>query len=1142
MRIEPRSVFRSRRFPAPLCLVMLLLAQLACHPVAAQTDFDPVEANEDVIESGKASIEADATLSEEVKARALDFYTRAATELEEAQKTEAALARLKGRVASGPGRIAELRAALDDTVAAPSMDLTAATTQAELEQLEAKQEAELNSARAELRERAETLRTLSTGGETASRDLAEGERQLRALRREERATPMEDEPNTIGEARQSFIAARTRALQAEVGFIRTALVNQALLTEIATLERNLSERQVNRLESAVNRTEDRLRIRRLAELARAREETATTQAMVAALPPAIAAAAEENAQLQVELQETTLKQDATAERLRDMEGQLRTVATELTSNQARIAATGGTPAIGRLLRRQLKALPTTKDYRLESANRQNELNRITDRRIDLEDQRGVLKALDTETERRLASIDGELDAEDRSALRAQILDLLGDQHQILSDLDQAYQRYATELYAVQATASQLGAEVDAATDFIEQQLFRIRSAPPFSVRDFEHFSAAAGWMLRPSNWSHVPRDLATSVLEKPLLSLLMIVSVGIAFFVRWRAPASFRQFAEQVRHLRTDSIKYTLATVVYTVVAASAWPLALLSLGWILRESAYSATFSTHVGTALMFTAAWMLMLNLYRWKYLPNGLALVHFGLTQPAADYVLKDLRWLRHLILPLAFISSLSARGGEEEAILALSRPGYFIAMIGFSYFFWREMKGDNPIIDSVRKTNPEGAFLRLWSLWRTLLVLTPLGLAVASLLGYLYTASQLAELMLLTLLILFALVLLRDVLLRWFYMSERRLRLEAAIQQREEARAERERAGESELEFPEVELPEVDYKSLGEQARTIVRATIGAAGVISLVVVWGELLPFLGFLEEIKLPYSQLTMVGGIEENVPVTLADLCIGLIILLATIFASKNLSGLLEFTVLTRTNVDRGGRYAIVTLCQYGILIIGFIMAFSTIGMQWSKLQWLVAALGVGLGFGLQEIVANFVSGIILLLERPIRVGDTVTVGDQGGIVARIQIRATTVITWEQKELLVPNKEFVTGRVLNWTLSGQTNRILINVGIAYGADVRKAMELVHQAAKENSHVLADPSPIVSFEGFGDNALSVYLRAYTGSVERRLITMTELHQAIYDKLNDAGVSIAFPQRDVHIDVKEPLPVRIHPAGSEGSAG
>jgi potassium efflux system protein len=265
---------------------------------------------------------------------------------------------------------------------------------------------------------------------------------------------------------------------------------------------------------------------------------------------------------------------------------------------------------------------------------------------------------------------------------------------------------------------------------------------------------------------------------------------------------------------------------------------------------------------------------------------------------------------------------------------------------------------------------------------------------------------------------------------------------------------------------------------------------------------------------------------------VNLADVVIGLLILGITLFAAKNLSGLLEFTFLRRLRLDAGGNYAIVTLCQYTIVAIGIMVALSSIGLQWSKIQWLVAALSVGLGFGLQEIVANFVSGIILLLERPVRIGDIVSVGGADGYVSRIKIRATTILTWEKKELIIPNKEFITGQVLNWTLSDSLNRILLSVGVAYGSDVRKAMELMKEAAVENEHVVVEPEPIVTFEAFGNDALMLYLRCYITSLENRLATMTALHQAVYDKFGEAGIVIAFPQRDVHIDTSKPLEIEV----------
>ena len=164
---------------------------------------------------------------------------------------------------------------------------------------------------------------------------------------------------------------------------------------------------------------------------------------------------------------------------------------------------------------------------------------------------------------------------------------------------------------------------------------------------------------------------------------------------------------------------------------------------------------------------------------------------------------------------------------------------------------------------------------------------------------------------------------------------------------------------------------------------------------------------------------------------------------------------------------------------------------------------------------------MANFICGLILLFERPVRVGDVVTIGDASGVVSRIRIRATTIRDWEQKELVVPNKELITGRLLNWTLSDAVTRVFITVGVAYGSDVDRAMALIREAAEENPRVLDDPEPVVHFEQFADSSLNLTLRAYTGALSDRLPATTELHKAIDQKFRAAGIVIAFPQRDVH---------------------
>ena len=170
----------------------------------------------------------------------------------------------------------------------------------------------------------------------------------------------------------------------------------------------------------------------------------------------------------------------------------------------------------------------------------------------------------------------------------------------------------------------------------------------------------------------------------------------------------------------------------------------------------------------------------------------------------------------------------------------------------------------------------------------------------------------------------------------------------------------------------------------------------------------------------------------------------------------------------------------------------------------------------------GLQEIFANFVSGLILLFERPIRVGDVITLGDVTGSVTKIRIRATTVTNWDRKELIVPNKDLVTGRLLNWTLTDTTNRIVIPVGVAYDSDPQRARDLILEVVSSHPNVLDDPRPNVTFEAFADSSLNIVVRAFLSSMDVRLATIHDLHIAIHKQLGEAGIEIAFPQRDIHI--------------------
>jgi potassium efflux system protein len=303
-------------------------------------------------------------------------------------------------------------------------------------------------------------------------------------------------------------------------------------------------------------------------------------------------------------------------------------------------------------------------------------------------------------------------------------------------------------------------------------------------------------------------------------------------------------------------------------------------------------------------------------------------------------------------------------------------------------------------------------------------------------------------------------------------------------------------------------------------------------VGMSAIWSRVLPALTLLRDYTL-WEYLDGPVGQQQLMPVTLADVLLALAYILVAVVATRTVPSLIE-AILRQRNASSGTRLAFATLARYSIALLAVALVASAIGFNWGEIQWLVAALGVGIGFGLQEIIANFISGIIILTERPIRVGDLVTVGDTSGTVTRLQLRATTVTNFDRQELLVPNKEFITGRVLNWSLSDEVIRLVVEVGVAYGTDMEKALALVREAVAENQSVLKDPSPLVTFDDFGDNSLNIIARCFIGSLSKRREIISDLNLAVNKKFNEAGIVIAFPQRDVHLDTSGPLDIRIQP--------
>ena len=244
--------------------------------------------------------------------------------------------------------------------------------------------------------------------------------------------------------------------------------------------------------------------------------------------------------------------------------------------------------------------------------------------------------------------------------------------------------------------------------------------------------------------------------------------------------------------------------------------------------------------------------------------------------------------------------------------------------------------------------------------------------------------------------------------------------------------------------------------------------------------------------------------------------------ILYGSFLASWIVQKLLMDEVLIKRRVERGVRASIARLVHYVLIFAGFLLAFVALGFEFTKLTIMLSALGVGIGFGLQSVVNNFVSGLILLFERPVRVGDTIELEGRWAEIKKIGLRATTVQTLDQADVIIPNADLIANQVTNWTLSNRRVRLTIPVGVAYGSDVPLVMEILMECANENSMVVKTFTPQVLFLSFGESTLDFELRVWVLDADYRLKAISELHQAIDRRFREAKIEIAFPQRDLHL--------------------
>jgi small-conductance mechanosensitive channel len=286
---------------------------------------------------------------------------------------------------------------------------------------------------------------------------------------------------------------------------------------------------------------------------------------------------------------------------------------------------------------------------------------------------------------------------------------------------------------------------------------------------------------------------------------------------------------------------------------------------------------------------------------------------------------------------------------------------------------------------------------------------------------------------------------------------------------------------------------------------------------------------GVYDELSEAIEDLLSLGFNIGDQRISLGLVVISAGIIYGSFLVSSIVQKLLMDQVLAKRRVEAGVRVSIARLVHYVLIFIGFAMALLALGFEFTKLTIILSALGIGIGFGLQGIVNNFVSGLILLFERPVRVGDYIELGGKWAEIKNIGLRASTVQTFDQADVIIPNADLVTNQVINWTLTNRLVRLTIPVGVAYGSDIALVMETLMESAKENSKVAETPTPQVLYLSFGESALEFELRVWVLDADNWLVVSSELHQEIDRRFRKAKIEIAFPQRDLHLrSTSEPI--------------
>ncbi|KEA65108.1 Potassium efflux system KefA protein [Marinobacterium lacunae] len=997
---------------------------------------------------------------------------------------------LNEQIAQLPDQLNQLRNTLSTPLPAPEDPVTATDTAESLDQRLTQRKAEL----VKLEQKRDQLSDAISRDDARMIDLRSQLTQLKQSTSPKPDLPDEGIAQVLRDARQVLSEAQQEEQTAKIQTLELELLALPGESELNQLKLSQTRREIEALSSQIEQLQNALLERRRSALEQSLAELAPGSS---SLPAPLELLRQKNRNSNEQLSRLLRHIDSSQLRQRSLNSQLEQITQQSQLIQQQLEL--DIPQLSAELRQFSRQLTRP----LDTSTSLNEINQL--RLANLSGDREIfeLEQLKNQLPDSVTALDDQYQSQYKS--------LLDNRRRLLEQLRQSRQQLINARSLILSTQQQINEQTQKARTLIEQHLLWLPTVEPLDRSWLSDLESGLGHLQ--DSWQQLggaqplfDRDRAFWPRLGTALSLLALSWVLTRYLRR-----HWERWHQQIGKVSQDRFSRTFKLLIAAPLVAT--PLPTLAL---LLQRALNASHPLHDTASLLLyalAAISFVYVCTLSWLRTPHGLLFAHLELPERLCRVLRREIRLLGWLTLPL-LVGLFISDGLEQPDLLASGGRLLFLLLTLVLLRFWWVMWKINSEFNRLAESQSWWTDSRLWIGAMIAFNLVMFGLGI-----YGYLLSALFMMLILTLLIIeIALVfMLYRLGQRWLLIEERQLAFKQALERRAEQIAARNSPDE------ELPLPKEDYldlKTISVQARTLNKVTAGALLVLLVWLTLGDFLPTLQILERIPLWSTYQSTANG-ELLRAITLSDLITGLIILGASLLAAYNLPGLLELLVLRHLNLSPGSGFAITTLLKYILILVGTMAGVSQFGLEWNKLQWLVAAMGVGLGFGLQEIVANFVSGLILLFEKPIRIGDTVTIGDVTGRVSQIQIRATTMIDWDRKEVVIPNKTFITERLINWSLTDSTTRIVLQVGVAYGSDTERVKALLVEIAKDNPHVLNDPEPDAYFRAFGASTLDFDLRVFVSRMEDRVPVTDGLNHTIDRRFREAGIEIAFPQLDVH---------------------